>query len=77
MRYADQSQESTTARPVTGAVRPLRFPQGDAASHRRRGRKHGEHASAPYRRLHPPSAMIAPTRPVPSATMMNPVFQLP
>ena len=37
----------------------------------------GERASAPYLRLHPPSAMIAPTRPVPSATMMNPAFQLP
>jgi hypothetical protein len=27
--------------------------------------------------LHPPSTMIAPTRPVPSAVMRNPVFQVP
>ena len=30
-----------------------------------------------HRRLHPPSAMIAPTRPVPSAIMMTPALQLP
>ena len=30
-----------------------------------------------YRRVHPPSAMITLTRPVPNATMMTPALQVP